>query len=65
VTIAGTVKALDVGALVAIAMGAVTGSVGGIIRLGVGRLPAMIAGALLTFGVRSLAITFGWSVPVR
>lgn len=98
VTIAGTVKALDVGApaLVAIAMGAVTGSVGGIIRdtlghvpsvllrheiyvtasvlgscayvgldaLGVGRLAAMIAGFLVTFGVRSLAIVYGWSVPV-
>lgn len=98
VTIAGTVKALDVGApaLVAIAMGAVTGSVGGIIRdtlghvpsvllrheiyitasvlgscayvgldgLGVGRLAAMISGFLVTFGVRSLAIRYGWSVPV-
>jgi uncharacterized membrane protein YeiH len=34
VTVAGTVRALDVGApaLVAIAMGAVTGAVGGIIR---------------------------------
>ena len=98
VTVAGTVKASDVGApaLVAIAMGAVTGSVGGIIRdtlghvpsvllgheiyvtasvlgactyvgfngLGVGRLPAMIAGFLVTFGVRGLAIKFGWSLPV-
>ena len=98
VTVAGTVKALDVGApaLVAIAMGAVTGSVGGIIRdtlghvpsvllrheiyitasvagactyvglagLGVGRLEAMIAGFLVTFGVRSLAITLGLSLPV-
>ena len=98
VTVAGTVKASDVGApaLVAIAMGAVTGSVGGIIRdtlghvpsvllgheiyitasvlgactyigftgLDVGRLPAMVAGFLVTFGVRSLAIAFGWSVPV-
>ena len=98
VTIAGTVKALDAGApaIVAVAMGAVTGSVGGIIRdtlghvpsvllgheiyvtasvlgactcvgldgLGVGRLTAMIAGFLVTFSIRSLAITFGWSLPV-
>jgi uncharacterized membrane protein YeiH len=98
VTVAGTVKASDVGApaLVAIAMGAVTGCVGGIIRdtlghvpsvllgheiyvtasvLGActyvglnaadaGRLPAMIAAFAVTFGVRSLAIRFGWSVPV-
>jgi len=98
VTIAGTAKGLDVGApaLVAIAMGAVTGSVGGIIRdtlghlpsvllgheiyvtasvvgactyvgldeLGVSRLTAMVAGFLVTFGVRGLAIAFGWSLPV-
>jgi uncharacterized membrane protein YeiH len=98
VTVAGTVKALDVGALalVAIAMGAVTGSVGGIIRdtlghvpsvllrheiyvtasvigacayvgldgLGVGRPAAMIAGFLVTLSVRSVAIAFGWSLPV-
>jgi uncharacterized membrane protein YeiH len=98
VTVAGTVKASDVGApaLVAVAMGAVTGIVGGIIRdtlghvpsvllgrevyvtasvlgaytyvglngLNVGRLPAMVAGFLVTFGVRSMAITFGWSLPV-
>jgi uncharacterized membrane protein YeiH len=98
VTVAGTVKASDVGApaLVAIAMGAVTGSVGGIIRdtlghvpsvllgpeiyvtasvlgactyaalngLGLGRPTAMIAAFLVTFGVRSLAITLGWSLPV-
>src|SRR6188474_2338265 len=98
VTVAGTVKALDVGtpALVAIAMGAVTGVVGGIIRdtlghvpsvllrheiyvtasvlgacayvglnaLAVGRLAAMIAGFLVTFTVRGLAIKFGWSLPV-
>jgi uncharacterized membrane protein YeiH len=98
VTVAGTVKASDVGsnALVAIAMGAVTGIVGGILRdtlghvpsvllgreiyvtasvlgactyvglnnLDVGRLPAMIAGFLVTFGVRSMAIAFGWSLPV-
>ena len=98
VTVAGTVKASDLGApaLVAVAMGAVTGIVGGIIRdtlghlpsvllgheiyvtasvlgactyvslngLGVGRFAAMIAGFLVTFTVRGLAITFGWSLPV-
>jgi uncharacterized membrane protein YeiH len=98
VTIAGTVKASDVGAppLVAIAMGAVTGIVGGILRdtlghvpsvllaqeiyvtasvlgactyvgldgLGVGRFAAMIAGFLVTFTVRGLAIKYGWSLPV-
>ena len=98
VTIAGTSKALDVGApaLVAIAMGVVTGCVGGIIRDTLGhvpsillkheiyvtasvlgacayvalnafepeRLPAMIAGFVVTFGVRGLAIKFGWSLPV-
>lgn len=97
VTIAGAAKASDVGApaLVAIAMGTVTGSVGGIIRdtlghvpsvllrheiyvtasvlgacvftgldaLGVGRLTAMIVGFLVTLGVRSAAIKFGWSLP--
>ena len=98
VTVAGTVKSLDAGApaLVAIAMGVVTGSLGGIIRdtlghvpsvilsheiyvtasilgacayvvldaLGSGRPLAMTAGFLLTFGVRGLAIKFGWSLPV-
>ena len=98
VTVAGTVKSLDVGApaLVAIAMGVVTGSLGGIIRdtlghvpsvilsheiyvtasilgacayvvldaLGSGRPLAMSAGFLVTFGVRGLAIKFGWSLPV-
>ena len=98
VTIAGTVKGVDVGApaLVAIAMGAVTGAVGSIIRdtlghlpsvllgheiyitasvlgacayigldgLGVGRLAAMVAGFVVTFVVRGLAIAFGWSLPV-
>ena len=98
VTVAGTVKALDVGApaLVAIAMGVVTGSVGGIIRdtlgqvpsvilrheiyvtasvlgactyvllagFGTGRLVAMIAGFLVVFVVRGLAIRFGWSLPI-
>ena len=97
VTIAGTVKASDVGApaLVAIAMGAVTGIVGGILRdtlghvpsvllgreiyvtasvlgactyvalngLDAGRFAAMIAGFVVTFTVRGLAIKFGWSLP--
>lgn len=97
VTIAGTVKASDVGApaLVAIAMGAVTGTVGGMIRdtlghvpsvllgheiyvtasvagacayvgltaLGFDRLTAMVAGFLVTFGARGLAIRYGWSLP--
>lgn len=98
VTIAGTVKAIDVGApaLVAIVMGAVTGSVGGIIRdtlghvpsillkheiyvtasvlgactyvllngVGVARLPAMTAGFAVSFGMRGLAMSLGWSLPV-
>jgi uncharacterized membrane protein YeiH len=98
VTVAGTVKASDVGApaLVAVAMGTVTGVVGGILRdtlghvpsvllgqeiyvtasvlgactyvglndLGAGRLAAMIAGFLVTFTVRGLAIKYGWSLPV-
>ena len=98
VTVAGTVKASDVGApaLVAIAMGVVTGIVGGILRdtlghvpsvllgqeiyvtasvlgactyvglngLGVSRFAAMIAGFLVTFTVRGLAIKYGWSLPV-
>ena len=98
VTVAGTVKASDMGApaLVAIAMGAVTGCVGGIIRdtlghvpsvllgheiyvtasvlgactyvglngLGIGRLAAVLAAFVVTFGVRSLAIRYGWSLPV-
>ena len=98
VTVAGTVKSLDLGApaLVAIAMGVVTGSVGGIIRdtlghvpsvilsheiyvtasilgacasvglnaAGTGRPVSMIAGFLVTFGVRGFAIKSGWSLPV-
>ena len=46
VTIAGTVKAMDVGApaLVAVAMGAVTGSVGGIIRDTLGHVPSVLLG---------------------
>jgi uncharacterized membrane protein YeiH len=97
VTVAGTVKALDAGApaVVAIAMGVVTGSVGGIIRDTLGQVPsvilrheiyvtasvlgactyvllagygaaglvAMIAGFLMTFVVRGLAVRFGWSLP--
>jgi uncharacterized membrane protein YeiH len=97
VTVAGTAKGLDngTGALVAVAMGVVTGSVGGIIRdlvgnepsvilrheiyvtasvlgacayvllilLEVPRLEAAAAGALITFAVRGLAITFNWSLP--
>lgn len=44
VTVAGTVKSLDVGApaLVAIAMGAVTGCVGGIIRDTLGHVPSVL-----------------------
>lgn len=98
VTVAGTVKSLDLGApaLVAIAMGVVTGSVGGIIRdtlghvpsvilsheiyvtasvlgacvyvglnaVGTGRSISMVAGFLVTFGVRGFAIKSGWSLPV-
>jgi uncharacterized membrane protein YeiH len=46
VTVAGTVKASDVGApaLVAVAMGAVTGSVGGIIRDTLGHVPSVLLG---------------------
>jgi len=98
VTVAGTVKALDVGApaLVAIVMGVVTGVLGGIIRDTLGHVPsvllrheiyvtasvlgactcitlnaldpdgpmAMVAGFLVTFGIRGLAIKYGWSLPV-
>ena len=97
VTVAGTVKASDVGAsaLVAVVMGVVTGSLGGILRdiighvpsvilrpeiymtasvlgactyialnaVGAGRPVAMIAGFLVTFCVRGLAIKYGWSLP--
>jgi uncharacterized membrane protein YeiH len=44
VTIAGTVKAMDVGApaLVAVAMGAVTGTVGGMIRDTLGHVPSVL-----------------------
>lgn len=46
VTIAGTVKAMDVGApeIVAVAMGAVTGAVGGIIRDTLGHVPSVLLG---------------------
>src|SRR6187431_761435 len=46
VTVAGTVKASDVGvpALVAIAMGAVTGIVGGILRDTLGHVPSVLLG---------------------
>jgi uncharacterized membrane protein YeiH len=46
VTVAGTVKASDVGApaLVAIAMGAVTGVVGGILRDTLGHVPSVLLG---------------------
>ena len=98
VTVAGTVKASDVGApaIVAIVMGTVTGCLGGIIRdtlghvpsvllgrqvyvtasvlgactyvgltsLGAARFAAMIAGFVVTFAVRSLAIKYDWSLPV-
>jgi uncharacterized membrane protein YeiH len=98
VTTAGTVKALDVGApaLVAVVMGVVTGTFGGIIRDTLGHVPsillkheiyvtasvlgacayvaldvfdperlsAMIASFIVAFGVRGLAIRFGWSLPV-
>jgi hypothetical protein len=36
----------------------------GLDALGTGRLSAMMAGFLVTFVVRSLAIKFGWSLPV-
>ena len=46
VSIAGTVKAMDVGApaLVAVAMGAVTGIVGGVIRDTIGHVPSVLLG---------------------
>ena len=33
-------------------------------RLGVGRLAAMTASFLVTFGIRGLALKLGWSLPV-
>jgi uncharacterized membrane protein YeiH len=69
VTVAGTVKALDVGApaLVAIAMGAVTGALGGIIRDTLGHVPsillrheiyitASVLGACTYAGLNALAV---------
>jgi uncharacterized membrane protein YeiH len=46
VTIAGTIKASDVGAppVVAVAMGAITGSLGGIIRDTIGQVPSVLLG---------------------
>jgi uncharacterized membrane protein YeiH len=32
--------------------------------VGVDRVPGMLAGFLVTFTVRGLAIRFGWSLPV-
>lgn len=97
VTVVGTVKGLDHGAgpLIAVVMGVVTASVGGIVRDIVGneqsiilrreiyvtaavlgastyvvltsmvlaRTEAAIIAFLVTFTVRSLAITFNWSMP--
>lgn len=97
-TMAGTVKGLDhgTGALVAIVMGVITGSVGGIVRDVVGGEPSIIlrreiyvtasalgaasyvllvacsvpsifaamAGFLVTFAVRGLAIALNLSLPV-
>ncbi|WP_299615852.1 trimeric intracellular cation channel family protein [Pelagibius sp.] len=97
VTVAGTAKGLDsgTGVLVAVAMGVITGTVGGIVRDLVGNEPSVIlrreiyvtasglgacsyvvlaelgqpglvaavAGVLVTFAVRGLAITYNWSMP--
>lgn len=97
-TVAGTAKALDAGApaLVAVVMGVVTGSAGGIIRdtlghvpsvilrreiymtasvlgaityvllhvLGAGRPLSMIVSFIVAFGVRGMALKFGWSLPI-
>lgn len=97
VTIVGTAKGLDhdTGPLVAIVMGVVTGSVGGIVRDLIGQepsvvlrreiyvtaavlgaltyvlaaglaqpwLPPAVAGFLVTFVVRGLAIHFNWTMP--
>ncbi len=97
-TVAGTAKGLehDTGALVAIVMGVITGSVGGIVRDVIGGEPsivlrheiyvtasalgascyvllmasaveptaAAIAGFLVTFVVRGLAIAYNFSLPV-
>lgn len=97
VTVAGTAKALDydAGALVAIIMGVITASVGGIIRDLIGHEPSIVlkreiyvtaaamgasiyvlvegwnldwlhpalAGFLVTFVIRALAMSFNWSLP--
>lgn len=97
VTVAGTVKGLDAGAgpVVAVVMGVMTASLGGIIRdilghepsiilrreiyvtawllgavtyvallgLGIDRAAGVVVGGLVAFGLRGLAITFGWSLP--
>ncbi len=97
VTVAGTAKGLDAGAgpVVAVVMGVVTASVGGVIRDILGHEPSIIlrreiyvtaavtgavayvaalglafdrlasagAGFTTAFGVRSLAIALGWSLP--
>jgi len=57
VTVAGTVKALDVGtpALVAIAMGAVTGCAGGIIRDTLGQVPSILRSVLRRSGPETMA----------
>ena len=57
VTIAGTVKAMDVGApeLVAIAMGAITGTAGGIMRDTLGHVPSV----LLSHEIYVTASVFG------
>jgi len=98
VTVAGTAKAMDAGAatLIAIVMGVVTASVGGIIRdilgqeasivmrrdiyvtasaigamlfvaarsVGLAQPVAMALGAGVAFGIRGLAISLDWSLPV-
>ena len=70
VTVAGTAKALDVAAVLLHHEIYVTASVlgacayVGLNGLGLDRLAAMIAGFLVTFSVRGLAIRFGWSLPV-
>ncbi|GAB5500340.1 MAG: trimeric intracellular cation channel family protein [Pseudohongiellaceae bacterium] len=97
VTVAGTAKSLDyeTGALVAVVLGVVTASVGGIIRDLVGNEPSIIlkreiyvttaasgacvyvladalgnrwvdpalAGFMVTFVIRGLAISFDWMMP--
>lgn len=98
VTVAGTAKGLDngTGAVVAVVMGVITASVGGIVRDILGQEPSIIlrreiyvtasvlggctyvlfadqgadravaalAGLVVAFAARVLAITLGWSMPV-